>query len=231
MSRFTTKIKNKQTNNHISICILSAGSGSKIKSYEPRSLLKFCNKHIIDIQIELLESHFNHPEIITVIGCHANKLIKKLKNKTRIVENQLHEETNSSESLRIGFNNSINENFMFIHGDIVFNEAMLKVPYDKSFIIVDSKGMIKENEVGVTKIDTKMSIMSYGLSLKWGQVAFFTGKEYKLLCNIMNKFEPKDKKKLSFEIMNDVVNLGGSFECYEPKEMSLVEIDRIKDIK
>jgi hypothetical protein len=120
---------------------------------------------------------------------------------------------------------------MFIHGDIVFNEAMLKVPYDKSFIIVDSKGMIKENEVGVTKIDTKMSIMSYGLSLKWGQVAFFTGKEYKLLCNIMNKFEPKDKKKLSFEIMNDVVNLGGSFECYEPKEMSLVEIDRIKDIK
>ena len=107
----------------------------------------------------------------------------------------------------------------------------MELPYSKSFIIVDSKERINKDEIGVTKVKNKASILSYGLNLKWGQIAFFTGKELRLLNSIMNKFENRDKKKLSFEIINEIISLGGRFECIEPDGMQLKEIDRIKDME
>ena len=232
MTRFVTKIKRTPVKNGdgISVAILSAGSGSKIKSYEPRSLLKIQGKRLIEHQLDTVSNFFEKYEIITVVGCHANKVIKRVKTRSRIVENQMHEETNSSESLRLAFNNAFYENFMFIHGDMFFDEAAISVDYSKSFVIVDSTKMIKENEIGVTRVNNELSIMSYGLPVKWAQIAFFTGQEYKILNSIFNKFEPKERKKLSFEIINQVIEKGGKFQCYEPK-MKLKEIDRIKDIE
>jgi len=120
---------------------------------------------------------------------------------------------------------------MFIHGDIFFNQQCLNVDYSESFLIVDSSQMMKDDEIGVTTIDEKASVLSYGLKTKWAQIAYFTGKEHKILGNILQKFEHQDKKKLSFEVINDVINAGGSFNCYEPSKMKLLEIDRIKDIR
>jgi choline kinase len=201
MTRFITNIKKKSVQNDgedgISVAILAAGTGSKIKSYEPRSLLKIQDKNLIYHQIDAIKNTFNKVEIITVVGCHANKVIKKIRNKSRIVENQLHDKSNSSESLRLAFNNSLYENFMFIHGDILFNKNCLKVDYTKSFVIVDSGKMIKDQEIGITSVND----------------------------------QNKEKKKLSFEIINEVIEQGGVFECYEPKNMKIKEIDRIKDIE
>jgi len=233
MSRFITRIKKgKKTTDHTSVAILAAGCGSKIKSYEPRSLLKIKSKPLIEHQLSTVNNYFKDDvETITVVGCHANKVIKKIKNDTRIVENQIYDDTNSSESLRLAFNNASGESFMFIHGDIFFNESCIDVDYSRSFVIIDTEGFIKDHEVGLTVIDGHLSIMSYGLSTKWAQIAFFKDKEYNLLSSVLNKFENKDKKKLSFEVINDIIELGGSFRCYEPKDKKLIEIDRIKDIR
>ena len=35
---------------------------------------------------------------------------------------------------------------------------------------------------------------------------------------------------LSFEILNKMISMGAIFQCYEPKDMSILEIDRIKDL-
>jgi hypothetical protein len=118
-----------------------------------------------------------------------------------------------------------------MHGDLYFNEHTLNVNYDKSFVILDTRGQIKDGEVGATVCDNKLSILSYGLPTKWAQIAYFTAKEYKILRNIFNKYENQDKKKLSFELVNMVIENGGKFKCYEPEKMSIVEIDRIKDIR
>jgi len=232
MSRFVTKIqKSKIADSSISVAILAAGCGSKIKSYEPRSLLKINSKPLIEHQLSTINNYFKDVEIITVVGCHANKVIKKIKNSTRVVENQIYNETNSSESLRLAFNNASCKNFMFVHGDILFNESCINVDYSQSFVIIDTEDYIKDQEIGLTMIGGRLSILSYGLPTKWGQMAFFTGKEYKILTSLFNKYEDKDKKRLSFEIINEVIQLGGSFQCYEPKNKNLLEIDRIKDIQ
>lgn len=236
MTRFVTSITKKKDSTFIqedvAIAILSAGSGSRIRSYEPRSLLKIGNSCLIDHQINTIQQCFDNPEIISVVGCHARKVIKKTKGKIRIVENQLHTTSNSSESLRLAFNNTIKKNILFMHGDLYFNEDTLKnLDYSKSFLIVDTNSQIKDNEVGVTVFENNATILSYGLPIKWGQIAFITGREYKILKNIFNKYEDQDKKKLSFEIINMIINMGGKFLCHEPEKMSIVEIDRIKDIK
>tara|TARA_R110000824_G_scaffold9932_18_gene44182 strand:+ start:427 stop:1137 length:711 start_codon:yes stop_codon:yes gene_type:complete len=236
MTRFVTSITKKKnptsTQEDVAIAILSAGNGSRIRSYEPRSLLKIGNEFLIDCQIKIIQQCFHDPEIINVVGCHAKKVIKKTGGKVRIVENQLHEFSNASESLRLAFNNTTKNNILFMHGDLYFNENTLKnLDYSKSFIIIDTKSQMKDNEVGVTISGSNASIMSYGLPVKWGQIAYVTGKEYKILKNIFNKYETHDKKKLSFELINMIINTGGKFICHEPDRMSILEIDRIKDIK
>lgn len=234
MTRNVRRIKKTSIGDErVSFVILSAGCGKKIKSYEPRSLLKTKDgRSIIETQVSNITNAFNEVEIVAVVGCHAVKVIKKYKQspEVRFVENQLYASTNSSESLRLGLNNCSSQHLMFCHGDVIFNDKTLQVAYDKSFIIVDSKERINKEEIGVTRIKDKASILSYGLNLKWGQIAFFTGRELKLLNSIMNKFEERDKKKLSFEIINEIISLGGKFECLEPEGMQLKEIDRIKDI-
>ena len=236
MTRFVTSITKKKDSTFIqedvAIAILSAGSGSRIRSYEPRSLLKIGNCCLIDHQIKTIQQCFDTPEIIGVVGCHAKKVIKKTKEKIRLVENQLHATSNSSESLRLAFNNTTKKNMLFMHGDLYFNQHTLKkLDYSKSFVVIDTKNQIKENEVGVTIHQNNATIMSYGLPIKWAQIAFITGKEYKIMKNIFNKYEEQDKKMLSFEIINMIIGMGGKFLCHEPEKMSIIEIDRIKDIK
>ena len=236
MKRHTVNIKKHKEkkdsqNSEISVAILSAGLGKKIKSYEPRSLIKINKKFLLEHQIATINKHFNNPEIITVVGCYSNKIIKKFRGQTKFVENQIYNETNSSESLRLAFNNTNCESFMFIHGDILFNLETLKLDYSKSFVIKDANNQLKETEVGLTTVNNNLSIMSYGLGERWAQSAYFTGKEYNILKNIFNKFEDKDKKKLSFEIINEVVSMGGCFACHSPSKMNILEIDRIKDIR
>jgi NDP-sugar pyrophosphorylase family protein len=233
MKRHTVNIKKVKVNKEesIAVAILAAGSGKKIKSYEPRSLIKISNDFLLQHQIKALNNYFDNPEIITVVGCHANRIIKRFKGKTRFVENQMFDQTNSSESLRLAFNNSSSKHLMFIHGDVLFNTDTISLDYSRSFVIKDINSQLKDTEVGLTEIDNELSIMSYGLKDKWAQIAYFTGKEYEMLKCIFNKFETKDKKKLSFEIINEILAMGGSFACLAHKKMNILEIDRIKDIK
>ena len=239
MSRFTTTITEKKRNappKDISIAVLSAGIGNRIKSYEPRSLLKVRGSYLIDNQIQVINECLHKPEIISVLGFDTKRIIKKSTNNLRVVENQLYNTTNSSESLRLAVNNCQNENFMFLHGDLLFNKETLMNSYNNSFILVDNKGLFKESEVGVTINSSRSgknnaSILSYGLDCKWGQMAYFTGNEFKILQNVLLRMQEQDKKMLSFEIINKVIHMGGCFECLEPEGMVIIEIDRIKDIK
>jgi CTP:phosphocholine cytidylyltransferase-like protein len=213
------------------IAILGAGVGSRIKSHEPRSLIKIGNKTLLEHQICTLHECFDTPEIIAVVGCKAEKVIKKIRGNVRIVENQIYETTNTSESIRLAFNNSLKGNFLFMHGDLYFNAPTLNnIDYAKSFVIVDTKKMIHDKEVGLTVCNNAATIFSYGLPTKWCQIAYVTGKELKILKNIFNKFDITQKKMLSFEILNKMISMGAIFKCYEPKDMSILEIDRIKDL-
>ena len=235
MSRFVRSITQVQACNNkqdISIAILSAGIGARIKSYEPRSMIKIGSKTLIGHQINTLEQCFESPEIIAVVGYGADKITKRVRGSVRIVENQIYQETNTSESMRLAFNNTTKNNFLFIHGDLYFNQDTLSnLDYNKSFILIDDKNQFSDKEVGVTSNKNVATILSYGLPVKWAQIAYITGKEIEILKKIFHKFDSISKKNLSFEIINKMISMGASFQCYQPTKMSILEIDCIKDLK
>ncbi len=236
MARFTREItvptKSKNNKLDMSVIILSAGVGSRIKSNEPRSLIKIGTKTLLEHQIDLINNNLNNHEIIGVFGYAIEKIIRKVYGKVRVVENQLYENTNNSESLRLAVNNASRRNIMFFHGDLYFNDAVFKsIDFKKSFLVVDRKEMMKSKEIGVTIQNNKATILSYGLPTKWCQIAFITGKELKILRNVLSKLQGSQKKMLSFEVINKMISMGANFECYEPNNMSIIEIDCIKDIK
>ena len=235
MSRFVRSITQVQACNNkqdISIAILSAGIGARIKSYEPRSMIKIGSKTLIEHQINTLEQCFESPEIIAVVGYGADKITKRVRGSVRIVENQIYQETNTSESMRLAFNNTTKNNFLFIHGDLYFNKDTLSnLDYNKSFILIDDKNQFSDKEVGVTSNKNVATILSYGLPVKWAQIAYITGKEIEILKKIFHKFDSISKKNLSFEIINKMISMGASFQCYQPTKMSILEIDCIKDLK
>ena len=232
MKRSTTTIKNSSSSEKdISVVILSAGAGLRIRSNEPRSLIKIKDKTLINHQIEAVYNSFKACEIIGVFGIHIDKIIKKVDSRIRVVENQLYEDTNNSESMRLGLNNALFENVIFIHGDIYFDSTLLKdANYNKSFLVLDTNNDMDEKEVGATVNEKHVSILSYGLSKKWCQIFYLTGRELKILKNIFSKFKTQDKKMLSFELLNKVIENGGSFNFYEKKGSRVVEIDCIKDL-
>lgn len=233
MTRFITDIKsnkNQRKKLDIAVAILSAGIGQRIKSYEPRSMIKINNYTLIDRQISIINQCFIDPEIIGVFGYECQKICKKIGDKIRIVENQLYESTNTAESLRLAFNNTNRNKFLFLHGDLYFNkQTLLNLEYSKSFVVVDNKGMFEDKEAGLTIVNNKATIFSYGLKSKWCQIAFFTGKELKIAKQLFNKFEDSDKKMLSFEVLNNMISMGANFICYEPNGMEILEIDKIGD--
>ena len=224
--------KAKKANVDICVAILSAGVGARIKSYEPRSLLRINNEPLIDRQIHVINNSFTSPEIIAVFGYDFYRILKKIKTPIRVIENQLYETTNNAESLRLAFNNNVKNNFLFMHGDLLFNNATLsQLNYSESFIIVDSKERFDKKEVGVTITNGKANILSYGLDTKWCQIAHLTGKELKIANSLFLRFEEQNKKMLSFEVINAIIENGGCFKCYEPNNMNIFEIDKIrKDI-
>lgn len=232
MSRSITTIKSSPKDTKgISVVILSAGAGLRIRANEPRSLIKINDETLINHQIKAVNNSFKSYEIVGVFGTHIDKIIKKLGGKIRIVENQLHESTNNSESMRLGLNNCINNSVLFIHGDIYFDSSLLiDANYNKSFLLLDANDDMDEKEVGVTISKNNISILSYGLKKKWCQICHFTGRELKILRNIFSKFKEPDRKMLSFELINKVIESGGSFTCYEKKGSHVVEIDCIKDL-
>ena len=138
-------------------------------------MIKIGSQTLIEHQVSIIRQCFNFPEIIGVVGYEADRVIKKMRGKIRIVENQDYTQTNNSESIRLAFNNTTKKNFLFIHGDLYFNEATLRnLDYSRSFIIVDDQNRFLDKEVGVTTQNEVATVLSYGLPLKWGQIAYLS---------------------------------------------------------
>lgn len=230
MNKHTRKIKAKNFPS-LQITILAAGVGSRTKSYEPRCLLKYDNKTILDNQIDTFAEVFNKAEISVVSGYDINRVIKKINKRARVIENQNYQDTNNGESLRLAVNNSLLDNLLFAHGDLVISPGIFdKVDMSSSFILVDNKNKFDEKEVGVTIVNESASVLSYNLPTKWCQIAYLSANELNIFKRLLNRQDFTTKYLLSFEIINKIIENGGSFRCFDIGDNFIKEIDNLKDI-
>lgn len=213
-----------------SIIIPAAGEGARMSTYGPKCLLNLDGKNrVIDRQIKLLKDAFRHCEIILVSGFQSDKVMAHVPADIVKVENENYADTNVVRSIGMGLRVATTDRILIVYGDLVFNKQALFLPANKdSFLVYDNAKTMKDEEVGCTFGDGCVQQVFYELSNKWAQIAYFTGKELELLKNISWKRE--NALMFGFEAINQIIDRGGHFGFYSPKDMKITDIDCSKDI-
>jgi CTP:phosphocholine cytidylyltransferase-like protein len=217
----------------ISVIIPAAGLGTRMKSYGPKSLIKIKNElTIIDNQLKYINKYLHKPEIIVVTGFESDKIKNHLKRRrsVRTVYNPAWETSNVVSSIGCGLAEAKNDNVLIVYGDLVFNAYAMKIPMSiNSMIITDSGSYMKSDEVGCVVNSNTLEQMMYGLDDKWAQICYLTGYELKMMkelcCN--TKYE----NYYGFEIINQIINSGGVFSTFAPKNIKITDVDTSKDLQ
>jgi choline kinase len=226
--RNISKIKKTNFNQNL-IVILSAGDNPDMKSYGPRSTLKYDNETLLERQYRLLHAQFPDSPVVVVHGHQYPKTIDKAPFGVANVVNESYNTTGVVKSLLLGMAVHKHTGVLFLHGDLLFNRESIKFALkDNSFVVVDNDTMTK-TEVGVVIIDNTAVNFMYDLSPKWAQIAYLTGKEL-LVCRQLFKNTPIDKLK-TFELLNLIISSGGVFKIQKIKNGIICDIDTPSDLR
>jgi len=228
--RYSRNIKQDLNFSELDIIIPAAGLGKRMKSYGTKSLIKvYKEKTILDLQLEKINKIFPKANIILITGFKSDELMENSPDNIVKIENESYHSTNVARSIGIGLRASKN-NVLVIYGDLVFNNQCLECIRFNHSGIVASKNLMKKNEVGCT-VNNKLAVenMMYDLEVKWGQISFFKGYELKLLKKIC--WNPNNYNLFGFEVINNIINYGGSMNVFNDKDAKVIDIDSYKDIE
>lgn len=207
----------------MTIILLSAGVETRSKSQGSVCLIDVNNSLLLDYQIDTIRKIFEKCEIIPVVGFESSKIVKRLHNRVRFVENQKYEETNSAESLRLGLNATTNENILIIHGNMIFDPSLFEEhSFFKPFVLYRKEE--DSGKVGLVENDQNLESMNYGLEKRWLNILFSSGSLTTTLRKELNK-ESRGNR-----MMHEIINL--SLKKHEiasyPSDKPIVEINNYR---
>ena len=213
----------------ISIVIPAAGIGSRMRTLGPKALVKLHKEEpLILRQLRLLKETFSDAFVTVVTGYEDARIEKILPAYVNVVKNPHFENTNVAHSIRLGILASPPWlPLLIVYGDLVFNLATLqavKDGLDKSNVIVDTKPG-RESEVGLTVVNDRATVFSYGLQAKWGHIATLCYPEQCLFMELCKE------RLFGFEVFNEMLLRGANLAAIPlPKKSRLVEVDTSKDL-
>jgi choline kinase len=226
------KIPLLKDSKEIGIVIPAAGLGKRMKSRGPKPLIKIKgDTTILKNQLYSIRNKFTKASIALVSGFQSDKLMAESPTEIIKVENEFYEQTNVARSLGIGLRALESfDRILVIYGDLVFNEDALEVlEYNRSAIFCIND-FIGNDEVGcVVGGDNKLEHMMYDLPDKWGQIAYFQGQELNYLKEIV--WNRNNSRLFGFEVINKIMERGGSFQCKKTDKIKLIDVDTSKDIE
>jgi len=208
----TKEKKEKLSPDLVTVILLCDSSGYRMKSYGPVSLVTINDTKLIDLQIRCIKNVFENFEIILCVGFDAEKICKYIRSehgdtRIRIVENQLHNVSNSCESLRLSLNNTTNNKIVVCDGNLVLNEECLKsIDTNYSCVLVE-ENPCENLEIGLN-IDDKRIVqhLSYGANNTWSEIFFLHGVEIiESLRRIVTKYD--SKTRFVFESINELIKM------------------------
>ena len=117
----------EESNDWVTVVLLCENAGHRMKSYGPTPLAKIGSTTLIDLQIASIMRVIKNFELIICGGFEAEKVIKHIRDKykqisARFVENQIYNNSNSCESLRLCLNNTLNDKILVCNGEIIIQE-------------------------------------------------------------------------------------------------------------
>ena len=169
-------------------------------------------------------------DIFIIVGFESDKIRKKLsKYPVRLIHNPIHETSNVLYSIGLAMQAIISNEVIIVYGDLIFNEAAIRNLRGASKVVVDNQNLFKKSEVGLTIEDKKAVHFSFGLDVKWAQIAYLTGKELEIFKGVSIRDEAS--QWFGYEGLNYVLEKGGTLESIGPRNMKIFEIDSAKDLE
>ena len=212
-TRFTTTVR-KLKPEALQVIILAAGINYRMKSFGSISLANVNGTTLLEHQINTIRSFVPNAEIVVVLGFEADKVMRVSPSGIQFVENQLYEETNYLEELRLAFNNHTTlENVLIIHGDVIFNTIALNIMDKGSTTVVDTQNQISDADIGLTVVNCKVTVFSYGLPTRWGHILYLTGKELEIFVKLCKN--RRQNKWFCWEALNVLLKRGGKIRAIE----------------
>ena len=107
--------------------ILAAGLGKRIQSITnciPKCLIEVNGKRIINYQLDTL-NNLGIQDIVVVVGYLQEKIRTIIGNRVIYIENAIYGKSNSSYSLWLARNILLGD-FIYLNGDLLFHESILK---------------------------------------------------------------------------------------------------------
>lgn len=204
------KINDDPSLNKITFIILAAGVNNTRGENIPKSLIQLSNSQLlIDYQINLIRKIYKNADIIVATGfqsdCIINHIVKKQYD-VRVVENIRYTETTSLESLRLSLNASKPSNFIFCHGDCLFNKESIIVRNSSSAYLVANKVNKENKKIGISQQDGVVRRLSYGLQREWAEMCYIPLKYFNTVRDRIKSY--KDYHNV-FEMVNGLIEHDG----------------------
>lgn len=214
------------------IIIAAASLGRRMKTSGPKAAIKISeNETVIERQINIFKRHFPEFKIVVVSGAAPDKMKKIVGERAEVVVNKEFETTNTAFSISIALEKHKCDNLIFSCGDLVFNDNLInQLDLNFSSLILDNNKEYRTKEVGcaIYNDNFKIDHVNYGINPKWAQIAFMKKEEVLLLKTILKS--ERTKRWFAFELINKIIDMGGSFYVNEPRGGAVVEIDSHQDI-
>ena len=219
--------------NGVSIIILSASPGHRMRSFGNKCLLQ--DKHgltLIENQTQIFKHTIPNSEIILTSGFESDRVYKNKPIGIRIVECTHYDKVNEIEEVRLAIINSTYDNVLITFGDLYFHAPFISgFKFEESAVIVDRDERMLPDDVGVTVVDGHATIFSLSLlKPKWCKTVFLKDKELRLFKSFI--FDTNNSKLYLFESLNYILDKGGELKThYSHSKSNLIHIDNSKELE
>jgi len=231
--------KTKRNKEFVSIVLLSENHGYRMKSYGPVSLIKLeDSKTLIEKQIYTILATFENFEIILCVGFEAVKIVNFVKEKfnninIRIIENQIHYNSNCCESIRLCLANINNDKVIICGGGVLIYPSQLdSINFSESMIIVQNQIDDSNFEIGVIpNAENRVNRLCLGVKTKYWAEILFLQDQNSIDCLLRIVSNTEYKNKFMFEALNELVK---NFAIKIQNNLSnrpIIKIDNIKTLR
>lgn len=216
----------------ITIIMICDTPGYRMKSYGPPPLITIHNKKLIDHQIDAIRSRIKNFEIILCVGFDAERVSKYIRQhysglNIRIVENQIFNQSNTCEGMRLALNNTQNDKIIILDGNIMFSaDTLTQLKMNHSCVLCESEE--SDNlEIGFNLNESEcIEHFAYGASKLWSEIFFLNNSEIiDSLRKIVSSTEYKTK--FMFEALNDLIKTRHNLKMVN-NEFPIKKINNIK---
>lgn len=228
----------KLFNKEISVVILAAGFGMRLKNDKPKALVNiFGEKNILDYQLEKLTKYIPEENISVVVG-YKKELIMEQHPELTFVYNEKYSQTNTAKSLLKALRKVKRGDVLWLNGDVVFDEAVIpkiinkSISSNKSCVFVDNKRCGEEEVKYDIYKGGDISFISKEVKDAKGEalgINLVLEKDISYLIKNLEQVEDQDYFEKAIE--NIIINEGAKFTPVDSKGLFCQEIDFPQDLE